>query len=61
MTELREFSFLVLHTNGEETIQTVVSTSKDLAESALYRWITDIKALQPMTSKGEESKSPKNN
>lgn len=54
MTELHEFSFLVLHTSGEETVQTVVSTSQDLAESALYRWITDIKSLQPMTSRDEE-------
>ena len=53
MTELREFSFLVLHTSGEETIQTVVSTSKDLAESALYRWITDIESLQLLASKNE--------
>ncbi|WP_299414870.1 hypothetical protein [Acaryochloris sp. IP29b_bin.148] len=54
MTELREFSFLVLHTNGEKTIQTVASTSKDLAKSALHRWISDIKSLQPLTSKDEE-------
>lgn len=57
MTELREFSFLVLHTSGEETIQTVVSTTRDLAESALYRWITDIQSLQPLASKDEDSKS----
>ncbi|UJB73122.1 hypothetical protein HRE53_30890 (plasmid) [Acaryochloris sp. 'Moss Beach'] len=56
MTKLREFSFLVLHTSGEETIQTVVSTSKDLAKSALYRWITDIKSLQPLVSKDEEQR-----
>lgn len=53
MTELREFSLLVLHTSGEETIQTVVSTSKNLAESALYRWITDIESLQLLASKNE--------
>lgn len=57
MTELREFTFLVLHTSGEETIQTVASTSKDLAESALYRWITDIQSLQPLASKDEKSQS----
>lgn len=56
MTELREYSFLVLHTSGEETIQTVVSTTRDLAESALHRWITDIKALQPLVPRDEEDR-----
>lgn len=56
MTDLHKFSFLVLHTSGEKTIETVASTSKDLAESALHRWITDIKSLQPLTARDEEQR-----